>query len=596
MLINEYSHQPGWYTWNLGYGYDALGNLASQSYPTGLNIDYAPNALGQATRAGAYATGAQYYPNGAIKQFTYGNGIVHTMTQNARQLPERMISSGGVLDYQHYYDRSGNIEHIANNLVAGWDPRDRWMQYDGLDRLTAAGSGSFGGDHWHRFSYDALDNIKSWKLAGVKDYADYVYDANNRLTNIRNTAGATVVGLSYDAQGNLQNKNGQWYEFDYGNRLRGVSAKEYYRYDGHGRRVLNWRYPTAATPNGTLSLSQYSQSGQLMMQWDDQYPKYSENIYLAGSVVAIRDIAHPTGAVTVKYQHTDALGSPVAVTDQAGAVIERSDYEPYGAIIGQPNKNGIGYTGHMMDGATGLTYMQQRYYDPSVGRFLSVDPVTADSGTGGNFNRYWYARNNPYSYTDPDGRWPSKWGLYVHQESIERVIGPHVTAHQLEILKQTQVAADAARFQTGANSFRHAMRNANQTPQQAREMANNFVRAQFERAWNAPTREQALAAFGIALHTLQDATSPAHAGFQLWTGNETKRQEIAHVKREAYDPGTNSELDRVTQQAWGWFESGKLPDGDLFNQPANTGRQQTRASQVRGSTRIRSAAERRSQR
>jgi RHS repeat-associated protein len=404
MLTQEYSHQPGWYTWNLGYAYDAIGNLASQSYPTGLNIDYAPNALGQATRAGTYATGAQYYPNGALKQFAYGNGIVHTMSQNARQLPERTISSGGVLDYQNYYDRNGNIEHIANNLGAGWDPRDRWMQYDGLDRLTAAGSGSFGGDHWHRFTYDALDNLTSWKLAGVKDYADYVYDANNRLTNIRNTAGATVVGLSYDAQGNLQNKNGQTYEFDYGNRLRGATGKEYYRYDGHGRRVLNWRSPTAAAPNGTLSLSQYSQSGQLMMQWDDQYPKYSENINLAGSVVAIRDIAHPTGAVTVKYQHTDALGSPVAVTNAAGAVIERSDYEPWGAIIGQPNRNGIGYTGHMMDGATGLTYMQQRYYDQSIGRFLSIDPVSAEASTGEHFNRYWYADGNPYKYTDPDGR------------------------------------------------------------------------------------------------------------------------------------------------------------------------------------------------
>src|SRR3546814_9371961 len=48
--------------------------------------------------------------------------------------------------------------------------------------------------------------------------------------------------------------------------------------------------------------------------------------------------------------------------------------------------------------------MQQRYYDPFLGRFLSVDPVTAEGGTGANFNRYWYANNNPYRFTDPDGR------------------------------------------------------------------------------------------------------------------------------------------------------------------------------------------------
>jgi len=48
--------------------------------------------------------------------------------------------------------------------------------------------------------------------------------------------------------------------------------------------------------------------------------------------------------------------------------------------------------------------MRQRYYDPQIGRFLSVDPVSADLNTGANFNRYAYANNNPYKYTDPDGR------------------------------------------------------------------------------------------------------------------------------------------------------------------------------------------------
>lgn len=106
---------------------------------------------------------------------------------------------------------------------------------------------------------------------------------------------------------------------------------------------------------------------------------------------------------TVEYIHTDALGSPVAVTNASGAVIERTVYEPYGAVINRPVTNGPGYTGHVMDAVTGLNYMQQRYYDPQLGRFLSNDPVTAKSA-GANFNRYWYANNNPYTNTDPDGR------------------------------------------------------------------------------------------------------------------------------------------------------------------------------------------------
>ena len=107
---------------------------------------------------------------------------------------------------------------------------------------------------------------------------------------------------------------------------------------------------------------------------------------------------------TVEYIHTDALGSVVAGTNDAGQVIERNDYEPYGAVIGKPSYGGVGFTGHVQDAATGLTYMQQRYYEPAIGRFLSVDPVMAYDNPISGFNRYRYAVNNPYRFTDPDGR------------------------------------------------------------------------------------------------------------------------------------------------------------------------------------------------
>src|SRR5690606_34657179 len=106
----------------------------------------------------------------------------------------------------------------------------------------------------------------------------------------------------------------------------------------------------------------------------------------------------------VEYIHTDALGTPIAVTDQDGNVIERYEYEPYGRQVSGPATDGPGFTGHVEDTATGLVYMQQRYYDPGIGGFLSVDPVTAYSNPVGQFNRYRYANNNPYKYTDPDGR------------------------------------------------------------------------------------------------------------------------------------------------------------------------------------------------
>ena len=191
--------------------------------------------------------------------------------------------------------------------------------------------------------------------------------------------------------------------FDCGNRLRNVPGKEWYAYDGLGRRVLSCS-PTAC------NYQQYTQAGQPIMAWDYQASKRTEYVYLGGSLVAWRERPMASETATVKYQHTDALGSPIAVTDASQVLIETSEYEPYGQVGNRAARNGPGFTGHVEDAASKLSYMQQRYYDPGIGRFLSVDPVTADAATGANFNRYWYANNNPYKFMDPDGRAPCRQG------------------------------------------------------------------------------------------------------------------------------------------------------------------------------------------
>ncbi len=249
--------------------------------------------------------------------------------------------------------------------------------------------------------YDPIDNLRSWTLGGVKDLATYVYGTDNRLAEVRNTAGNLVHQFNYDPQGNITNRNTVPHDFDYGNRLRAVPGIEAYRYDGSGRRVQSTK------ANGSTTLWMYSQGGQML--FSSKLPAGGgqtthENVYLGGSLVATIDHNWPSNAIiATKYQHTDALGSPVAITNEAGAVIERTNFDPYGGAVGKV-VDGIGYTGHVMDPLTGLTYMQQRYYDQGVGRFLSVDPIAANPNDGQGFNVYQYAANNPYRFMDPDGR------------------------------------------------------------------------------------------------------------------------------------------------------------------------------------------------
>ncbi|MDV3468126.1 Ig-like domain-containing protein [Stenotrophomonas sp. C3(2023)] len=392
-LTSERISQPGWYEWPITYAYDALGNLASETSASGLVLDYAPNALGQPTRVGNFASGVLYAADGTVKQFTYGNGITYTAQKNTRQLISRSTDAG-VLDYDTRYDANGNVSDIYD-LQQG-PHYNRHMTYDGRDRLISAGANYFGGDFWHRFTYDALDNMRSWRLPGVKDH-QYWYDARNQLTNIRDAGGGTVVGMAYDPQGNLTTKNGQHYQFDFGNRLRTVRDLQMYRYDAFGRRALSH------DPAKGNILYQYAQDGRIVYDVNERKGASTDHIYLGTRLLARRQFSAHNGAMSYSYIHVDALGSPVAVTDAAGQVVERTHYEPYGNPMSSVS-DAPGYTGHVMDAETGLSYMQQRYMDPQLGVFLSVDPVTAYESPIGMFNRYRYASGNPYRYTDPDGR------------------------------------------------------------------------------------------------------------------------------------------------------------------------------------------------
>ncbi|WP_081700033.1 RHS repeat-associated core domain-containing protein [Rhodanobacter sp. OR87] len=112
-------------------------------------------------------------------------------------------------------------------------------------------------------------------------------------------------------------------------------------------------------------------------------------------------IAH---AGTVTYVYSDPQGTPLAEADANGTITATFDYRPYGVQALGTAPNGPGYTGHVNDPDTGLVYMQARYYDPAVGRFVSVDPVGPSAGDVFKLNRFAYANSNPIMVTDPTGR------------------------------------------------------------------------------------------------------------------------------------------------------------------------------------------------
>ena len=149
--------------------------------------------------------------------------------------------------------------------------------------------------------------------------------------------------------------------------------------------------------------------------------KYAAGLVMGGIWLTTAGTAFAlTGEETIFY-HNDALGSPIIATDEEGSVLWREAYSPYGSrLLNESREKDCNagscvplesiwdekqwYTGKLEETRTGIQYFGARWYEPELGRFLSVDPVQFRDENPFSFNRYAYANGNPYKYVDPDGR------------------------------------------------------------------------------------------------------------------------------------------------------------------------------------------------
>lgn len=421
---------------SLAFGYDPLGQHIRTDYPDGYSVRQSLNALGQPIRlqdgAGAVlASNISYSPSGEAIALTYGNGIVRSVTENARQLASRVVD-GGVADLNYSYDEAGNITQIRD-AVRG-DAGTISLGYDRLDRLIQASAPAYGGSGQYTFGYDTLDNIVSMRLPGKRERT-FHYDDRNRLELLRDPGGNGVSGFSYDAAGNLAIRNGQTFTYDVGGKLRAAGNVQKYFYDGAGLRAsasgssassgstphvpgledpitvpLDGRPMQLPVERGASELFvdasdipdrtwQYLVGGELIES--TQGGETSDYIYLGKRLLAIRTSSSAGAMLT--YLHHDALNTLAATSGANGAVLTRHFWSPYGEADAAPAATIPGYSGHLADVDTGLVYMGRRYYDPQLARFISPDPLAASTSGGPNFNRYRYASNNPFSFSDPTG-------------------------------------------------------------------------------------------------------------------------------------------------------------------------------------------------
>jgi RHS repeat-associated protein len=368
--------------------YDADERVTQKILPSGRTYTYTNDGLGRITgiqgSGNTYVSNVSWHPNGKIKQLTQGNGNVFDQQLNTRQLTSSLGSTYGD-DFTYLYDASGRVTTIdaaANNAY------DRTLTYDGVGRLKTA-SGPWGAGS---FNYDALGNLKN-KTLGSRA-VDIAYDSLNHVSQVRDTAvSSSWRSYSYDTRGNVTADGIHTFTHDDSNQPTSItgSGGGTYTYDGNLRRAKT-------VSGGATTYTFYDGAGNLMGRNNRTTSKKTDYLSVGGQTF----VRVTNGVAT--YPINDHLGTALWVASQSGVIStsQTYNYNPSGETIsgsGAGHLDEQGYTAHVED-ATNLTYMQARFYDPVIGRFLEVDPT----GYTDHLNLYAYVANDPLSRIDPDGK------------------------------------------------------------------------------------------------------------------------------------------------------------------------------------------------
>jgi len=528
---------------NTSYTYNLDGSVGTVTYPSGRVIAYSYNAAARplsavdSANAINYALSASYAPQGALSSLLLGQsgtfgGINLNQSFNSRLQPLNIrawSTSGTVLDLSYGFNlgtaNNGNVASVANNRNHN---RDQSYTYDQLNRVaTAQTAATSGSDCWGlSFGYDVWANLLSETVTKCSaPMLSLGVNTQNRITN---------TGFSYDVAGNMVSDGSLSYAWDAESRMK-AGAGVNYTYDGDGKRVqkstgkLYW-YGLSSDP-----LAESNATGNIT----DEY------VFFGG-----KRIARSNSTSGVTYYFSDHLGSSRVVTSATGAILDDSDFYPFGGErpVVSSSGNNYKFNGKERDSESGLDYFGARYYSSAAARFSSADEAPPNLFNPQSLNRYAYALDNPLAFVDPDGN----FAFHIHVELTTTVLAKEgYSGDVARAVAKSNAQVDVCCNDRG-HAFMHSQTGPGETVEQAKAQQAGFVEASLDLGAAAVLSgdvKSAEISLGQALHAVQDEKHDfiefdKHTGNP---GNDRKTPEGRFQEKTDFNP-TQQQLARAAQR------------------------------------------------
>ena len=377
--------------------------LDTAAYGAGRTIDFETNDNAMITRisadfgsVGFVSAAYSYDPAYRPATRTLGNGVVETCAYDARNLltSKTATKEGALIHGNEYgFNEASNRTFERYTYQLGGGTERTWVnvsEYDALYQATrtkyrvpvASGTdppaydqiGTF--ERQQTFDLDLLYNRKSVTEDGALTAynGNYTPDPFNRIQTIASPSDATPRNLAYDDNGNLTTDQfGRKFAWTPEGRLEAVRDEQenliaVYLYDAQGLRLAK------VLPDGSRTSYYYQGSEVYLEAGQDGAPTRE---FLIGNT-----LDHPIAVIqndAVQYYHQMIFGTVGALTDHAGNVQTRYEYDLYGAFtIHGPDGTDLGmqpgvsdqpyyFTGRRYDHETGLFYYRNRYYSADLG-------------------------------------------------------------------------------------------------------------------------------------------------------------------------------------------------------------------------------------